>query len=200
MIERVVAAAVRVFTGAQARWEGGEPSDAQRVYFANHTSNLDFLAVWSVIPLQCREYVRPVAARDYWSANRCRRYLADRVFRALLIERRDVRKSNNPLEVMLAAVDRGESLIIFPEGGRGREGEMREFKSGIFHLSQKRSHLEFVPTYIHNANRVLPKGEILPIPILCSVTFGAAIQLDAEEGKDQFLTRARNHVQALRVE
>ena len=164
MIGKCAASAVRLLTGAKSRWIGCEPSDTQRVYFANHTSNLDFVLLWASLPSALRAKTRPVAAHDYWQSG-LRFFLANKVFRAVLIERKRVTRANNPLEPMLTALSEGCSLIIFPEGGR-QEEKPGEFKSGIFHLARAQPQLEFVPVYIENLNRVLPKGEVLPIPIL----------------------------------
>lgn len=197
MLNQIIPPLIRLFTGTQARWRGCDPAPTQRVYFANHTSNLDFLALWSVIPDDYRSHTRPVAAHDYWTSNQVRRFLADRVFRALLIERRKVTKSNNPMSAMLEAIYRGESLIIFPEGGRSATDTMMPFKSGIYHLARQRPDIEFIPVYIQNLNRVLPKGEILPLPLICSVTFGTPMKIGTDEDKDAFLGRARNSIEEM---
>jgi hypothetical protein len=55
-----------------------------------------------------------------------------------------------------------------------------------------------VPAWIDNIQRVLPKGEVVPVPILCSVTFGAPIRLEEGEDRRHFLDRARDAVIALR--
>jgi 1-acyl-sn-glycerol-3-phosphate acyltransferase len=190
--------AVRLFTGVQARWRGAQPLERQRIYFANHTSNLDFLVLWSVLPRHLRCKTRPIAAHDYWTAGPIRRWLAEHVFRGVLIERKAVTRANNPLNLMIQALQEGSSLIIFPEGGRATEGVMKPFKSGIYHLSKALRGLELVPVYIDNASRVLPKGESLPIPIVCSVTFGSPLRLEEGETKEVFLIRARAAVEACR--
>jgi 1-acyl-sn-glycerol-3-phosphate acyltransferase len=166
------------------------------VYFANHTSNLDFVLLWAALPARLREKTRPVAAHDYWTSGRLRLLLADNVFNAVLIERKQVTRANNPLAPMLAALEAGSSLIIFPEGTRA-VGQPGEFKSGIYHLAKARPQLEFIPVYIENLNRVLPKGEVLPIPILCSVRFGAPMFLADGDDKSTFITRARTAMEQL---
>ena len=85
-------------------------------------------------------------------------------------------------------------MIIFPEGTRSSNPEPQRFKSGLFHLANDRPTVEFVPVYLENLNRILPKGEILPVPLLGSVTIGAPIRLEAEETKEGFLERARQAV------
>ena len=181
----------RALCGARARWQGCEPAGRQRIYFANHTSHLDAVVLWATLPLIFRARTRPVAARDYWTASRIRLWLAEKVFHALLIERRKVTTHENPLRDMLAALDAGDSLILFPEGTRSSELEPQTFKSGLFHLVKQRPQVEFVPVYLENLNRILPKGEMLPVPLLGSVTIGAPVRLEQGETKESFLERAR---------
>ena len=197
MIARIIASLARLLTGARAHWHGCAPEAKVRVYFANHTSNLDFVLLWAALPTELRRTTRGIAARDYWSKG-IRAYLAKHVFRAVLIERKQVTKANNPLLPMLATLEGGESLIIFPEGTRNPDGEVNDFRPGLFHLAKARPDVEFVPVFIDNLNRVLPKGEFLPVPILCSVRFGAPLALIEGEPKPQFLTRARDAMLALR--
>jgi len=194
-----VAFLVRLLTGLQARWLDIEPVDRQRIYFANHSSTLDAAALWAALPENLRTKTRPVAARDYWTTSALRRWLAHRIFRALLIERKKVTAENNPLSDMLAALDAGESLIIFPEGGRFSGPEPQRFKGGLYHLAKDRPAVELVPVYLENLNRILPKGEFLAVPLMGSLTLGAPLRLEPGETKQAFLERAREAVWNLRL-
>ena len=194
MIAASLAFLFRLLTGATPRWHGCAPELRRRLYFANHTSNLDFVLLWTALPRPIRRLTRPVAAHDYWTAGPLRQWLATRVFRAVLIARKNVTRENNPLEPMLAALREGDSLIIFPEGGRHPGGEVTPFKGGLFHLARALPELELIPVYIENLNRVLPKGEVLPVPILCSVHFGCPVRLESGETKPEFLVRARQAI------
>jgi len=187
----LVAFLVRLLCGARARWQRSEPNGRQRIYFANHTSHLDAVVLWATLPQSSRAKTRPVAARDYWAASRFRLWMAERVFRALLTERRKVTAQENPLRDMVEALDGCYSLILFPEGTRSSNPEPQNFKSGLFHLAKHRPEVEFVPVYLENLNRILPKGELLPVPLLGSVTVGSCIRLEEGETKDSFLERAR---------
>jgi hypothetical protein len=161
------------------------------VYFANHSSHVDFVLLWSVLPPALRRRTRPVAAKDYWARGALRRFLIHRVFRGLLIERSGFHRDENPLAIMLEALDAGDSLILFPEGTRGRDGEIQHFKPGLFRLAEARPGVELAPAFIDNAYRVMPKGAALPIPLLCSIAFGRPVRLEAGESKSGFLERSR---------
>lgn len=188
----------KLISGANARWAGCAPEPRQRIYFANHTSNLDALVLWALLPAAVRVLTRPVAARDYWS-NGFRRYLADKVFHAILIERKRPTAHDNPIEQILEAMGDQRSIIIFPEGGRFSGPEPMPFKSGLYHLAQKRPDVELVPVLMDNLNRILPKGEVLPVPLIGHVTFGTPMKLLPGETKPAFLERARAEVLRLRA-
>jgi 1-acyl-sn-glycerol-3-phosphate acyltransferase len=198
MTSTLVVGAAKFIAGAGVRWLGCAPELKQRIYFANHTSNLDALIVWTSLPKPIRDNTRPVAAQDYWTAGRMRHWIAAKIFNAVLIERKKVTANNNPLDLLIEALDRNFSLIIFPEGGRHDGPEAGPFKSGIYHLGKKRPDVELVPVYIDNANRILPKGEVLPVPLLSSVSFGAPLRVNLLEPKTDFLERARAAVNNLR--
>lgn len=199
MMECLLIALVRIFCGTRARWMGEMISAKQRIYFANHTSNLDALVLWASLPGELRKLARPIAARDYWNKGPLRRYLAEKILRAVLIERRKVTVSDNPLEAMLKALDEGCSLIIFPEGGRFPGPEPGPFKSGLYHLAKQRPAAELMPVYLENLNRILPKGETLPVPMLASLTVGTPLTIRENETKVEFLERARLAVWNLRL-
>jgi len=198
MIRSLIAGSIRVFSGSVARWQGCAPEPLQRVYFANHTSNLDGPVLWASLPPHMRVLTRMIGAKDYWSVGRVRPFLAHRVFNAVLIERKKPTPECNPLDDMINALGERHSLIIFPEGGRHNAPEPQPFKPGLFHLAKKRPDVDLVPVWMENLNRILPKGEILPVPMLGSVTFGEPIRLNEGETKLDFLLRARAAVMSLR--
>ena len=203
--DRMVATAIvglaRLLSGSSVRWVGCMPSSRQRVYYANHSSHLDAVILWAALPQDSRATVRPVAAADYWERSSLRRYLATHVFNAVLIARPgrggasgQVRAGARAIAAMLEGLGDRYSLIIFPEGTRGTGGDIQPFRAGLYHLAKRRPDVEFIPVYMENLNRILPKGEFLPVPFLGSVSFGGAIQLAEDESRDDFLLRAREAV------
>ncbi len=200
MIATVVAYAAKVVAGCSAEWLE-EPDTKQRIYVANHTSHLDFVVLWASLPPRVRALTVPVAAKDYWSKG-WRRYMAEKVFHAVLIDRvggdgsaRELGKE--AVDHMKSAMGDTRSLILFPEGTRGTGESLGEFKSGLYYLCRERPDLEILPVYLTNLNRILPKGEAMPLPLLSSARFGRPLKLEPAEDKEHFLARVREAVAAL---
>lgn len=184
----------RLLMGAQSRWLGCLPEQRQRIYAANHTSHLDFLLIWTALPPDLRERTRPVAAADYWERGMVRRYLAKHVFKAVLVNRKGGPRGPTTPDPMLEALQSGASLILFPEGTRGAGETLAPFKAGVFHLAKACREVQVVPVWIDNPRRMMPKGSLFIVPMLCSATFGAPVEMAPEEPKEQFLGRLRQSV------
>ncbi|RZT31824.1 lysophospholipid acyltransferase family protein [Cupriavidus agavae] len=197
IVARLIIGFAQLLTGMQARWNGCLPMARQRVYFANHSSHGDFVLIWGSLPPDLRPQTRPVAGADYWLKSPLRRFIGRDVFNALLIDRTGTGAgaAADPVAQMAQVLADGASLIIFPEGTRNTtEERLLPFKSGIYHLARScpaEAGVEFVPVWIDNLNRVMPKGEVVPVPLLCTVTFGTPLTLAAGEPKEDFLARAR---------
>jgi len=195
----------RLITGAQGHWKGCPPMAEQRIYFANHQSHLDWVLIWAALPRDLRASTRPIAARDYWTSSRFKQWLTTEVFHAVYVSRTRAQGASgaggddaDPLEPLVEALRHGDSLVIFPEGTRSNKAEPQAFKSGLYHLAEQFPGVRLIPAWIDNVQRVMPKGEVVPVPILCTVTFGAPLSLAAGEDRRAFLDRARAAVLALR--
>lgn len=188
----------RAITAVRAIWSGEGLPPRRCVYFANHSSHGDFILVWAVLPPRIRAETRPVAGAEYWLKSKLSTFIGRDVFNSVLIQRDRENRTQDPIAQMADAIDSGSSLIVFPEGTRNQTEEpLLPFKSGIFHLAEARPDIDFVPVWINNLNRVMPKGEIVPIPLICTVTFGSPMRLESGEAKEDFLERLRAAMLAL---
>lgn len=198
MIATALASACWLVSGATVDWRCDPGASVQRIYFGNHSSHLDFIVIWAALPPRLRRRARPVAGRDYWARGAVRHYLARQVFRAVLIERGPsgsadkVERAHAAVQQMVREMADRDSLIVFPEGTRSMNGEIGTFKSGLYHLSRARPDVELIPVLLENLSRILPKGEVLPVPMLSRVTFGPPLPASAGESKPDFLARARS--------
>jgi 1-acyl-sn-glycerol-3-phosphate acyltransferase len=189
----------RLITGAQARWLGCAPVPVQRIYFGNHNSHADFALIWASLPPRLRRMTRPVAGADYWEASPLRRYVIHKLLRGVVIARSRDGRAPDPVAQMAEALAGGDSLILFPEGTRNSGDELLlPIKTGIYHLAARCPQIELVPVWMENLGRLLPKGEIVPVPLICSIAFGAPLRLGDGEAKDDFLNRIRDALLATR--
>jgi len=202
----IIAGAARLISGVQVRWVDSQPDPGQAIYLTNHSSHLDFVVLWSSLPPPIRALTRPVAAQDYWDHG-FRRALAVNVFNAVLVARHGSQShevdetAHDPrlaIQHMLEAMGSEHSLILFPEGTRGTGEQVAAFKSGLYYLCDEKPGLRLVPAYLNNLNRILPKGEFLPVPFISKLTFGPSFTLAEGEPKAAFLSRAREAVCRLR--
>ncbi len=181
----------RLITGTQGHWKGCPPTAEQRIYFANHQSHFDWVLIWAALPRELRAQTRPIAARDYWTSSPLKKWLTSEVFNAIYVSRTRSSPDEDPLEPLVEALSNGDSLVIFPEGTRSNKGDPQAFKAGLYHLAEQFPDVRLIPTWIDNVQRVMPKGEVVPVPILCTVTFGEPMQIEPGEDKRAFLERAR---------
>jgi 1-acyl-sn-glycerol-3-phosphate acyltransferase len=191
MTRGILAWCVRILTGVRLVRELPCPP-GPHIYYANHSSHLDFVVIWAALPAALRERTRPVAAADYWERGPLRSWLAKRVFHAVLIPRGQVRREDDPIGRMTAALDEGSDLILFPEGTRSADGSVAEFRSGLHVLAHRYPQAALVPVYLENLNRILPKGEFLVVPLMGNAIFGPPCDgLREGEPRREFLTRTR---------
>ena len=190
LIRRSLIVLVRILVGARSDWRGCRPDTTARVYFANHNSHFDTVAVMAALPWEVRRLTHPVAARDYWGRRPLRRFIAERLLRAVLIDRHPG-PGSEPLAPLEALLRQGRSILIFPEGTRSESDEIAPFKSGIYRLALAFPEVDLIPVYLDNLSRILPKGSWLIVPITCTARFGAPLRVEAGEPKAKFLERAR---------
>lgn len=196
LIRRLLVLLVRILVGARSDWQGCAPETRRRIYFANHSSHFDTVAVMAALPWPVRRLTHPVAARDYWGVSQLRRFIAEKCLRAVLIDRKPP-PDTDPLAPLEGLLEAHRSILIFPEGTRGVGEEIAPFRSGIYRLACRFPDVDLVPVYLDNLSRILPKGSWLIVPITCTARFGTPLRVQSGEDKDAFLARAREAVIAL---
>jgi 1-acyl-sn-glycerol-3-phosphate acyltransferase len=192
-ISNALISVLRLLIGVTARWESPPDLTRQRIYFANHTSHMDTLAIIAALPPEARLNVKPIAAADYWGKNRFLSYISQKGLNAVLIDRKPA-PGKNALEPIFDVVQAGHSIIFFPEGTRSSEALPGEFKSGLYRLAETFPDVDLVPIYLENLHRSMPKGKHVPLPIICTIRIGNPMQRIAGEDKQVFLERARNAI------
>ncbi len=168
-----------------------------KVFFANHSSHLDTVALWLSLPYELRRNTRPVAADDYWSSG-VKAKLVRALFNPILIERKKVSIGANPISQIIAARRPADNLIFFPEGTRNTGNEdLLPFKAGIWHLGKQAPDFVFIPIYLHNLSLMLPKNSFLYVPFAAHVHFGQTVPW--RESKGDFLSECRASVLELKL-
>ncbi|MBL7215083.1 MAG: 1-acyl-sn-glycerol-3-phosphate acyltransferase [Phycisphaerae bacterium] len=197
LLAKIILYLCRLVSGVQVEIRDVDLFSGTVIFYANHSSHLDAMVILSLLPEERRKKTFIVGSKKYWQANAIRRYISNSVFRTVMIDRAGESNTSGAfaaLSEMSKVLEQDCSIIIFPEGTRSSEGTISDFKRGIYHIAKKNSDIKLVPVYLENMNRIMPKGELIIIPLLGRVVFGKSITLLEGEDKEAFLARARNEL------
>lgn len=155
----------------------------QFILIANHNSHMDTMAIMSSIPSRYIHRVHPIAAADFFGGSKFKEKLMRYMVNATLIPRKraESKEDVDPIQLMSNLIEKGRSIIVYPEGSRGVPGIMTDFKKGIGYLINKHPNVDVVPVYLDGIHKTLPKGKNLILPYNCKIIFGDSIQFDSFE-------------------
>ena len=148
--------------------------EKQFIIVANHNSHLDTMSLMASVPRKLIHKIKPVAAQDHFGRTKLQKKLSDFFINSLLISRkRNIENlDNSPVKKMIAALDNGFSLILFPEGTRGEPEKKQPLKPGIGLILSQRPEIKYIPAYMTGMGKAMPKGDNLIVPTSSTLTFG----------------------------
>lgn len=186
-----------IVLGLNVRYRERLPLDGPAIVAANHNSHLDTLVLLSLFPLKLLPKLRPVAAADYFTVNPLLAWFSLNVIGILPIKR-EAKGGADPLKPCEVALDRGEILVLFPEGSRGEPEVMSRFKRGIAVLATRRPEVPVTPVFLHGLGKALPKDDPILVPFFCDVFVGDAMQ--GREDQAAFMLDLEGRMRALAAE
>lgn len=113
------------------------------------------------------------SSRRLFGKTRFQASISNFFINTLLIRRKGEKDSeHDPIRKMLEAIDAGYSLILFPEGTRGKPEQMGKIKSGIARILSLRPEVKYIPVFMTGMGRSLPKGKMILLPYKASIYYG----------------------------
>lgn len=176
-----------LWLGLNVRHRERLPLKGPAIIAANHNSHLDIIALYSLFPLLTVPRVQPAAAADYFLRNRFFAWFSLKVVGIIPVIRGGVKQGIDPLEECYRALEKGQIIIVFPEGTRGEPERISTLKAGIWYLAARFPDAPVLPVLMHGMGKSMPKGAFVPLPIFVDVFLGRPMRW--VEDKEAFLAQ-----------
>jgi 1-acyl-sn-glycerol-3-phosphate acyltransferase len=164
------------------------------VFAANHSSHADTMVLSLALPRRRRSRLVVAAAADYFFTKRRTAVFSAITVPAIPVQREKVQRKT--LDLCNRLLGEGWSVLLYPEGGRSSDGELREFKPGAAWIA-RRAGVPVVPTRLIGTYDVLPKGRSFPRRNRVEVRFGEPLVVEDGESAKEFNVRIEKAVRSL---
>lgn len=183
---------LQLILGVQFSDSNAMETEEQFILVANHNSHADTMALMASVPTKSLANTASIAAGDYFGKNKLMSFFMRFLVNAKLIDRKN--GGRDVIEQMDRSLKRGRSIIIFPEGSRGEPGVMQDFKKGVAILLQKNPSIPYIPVYLDNLDKIMPKGDPFIIPYCSNVLVGRAKRIRGGETLEEILETMRREI------
>ena len=179
----IVRPIARFMTGADVTGREHLPLKGPAIVAANHNSHMDTLLLLSIFPSRAVMRVRPAAAADYFLRDPVIGWFSRNLIGIVPVARGKAGSGEDVLAPAREALAAGDIIVVFPEGTRGDASDsMAALKSGVARLAEAFPDAPVTPVWIQGAGRVLPKGEVIPVPMNCAVLIGEPVHWQGQRG------------------
>jgi len=149
----------------------------QFVIVSNHNSHIDTMTILSSLGYDVLHRVHPVASGDYFAKNKVIGWLVKKLVNALFVYKK-TNKGKGNLAYLDQHMKEGKSLIIYPEGTRGKPDDLAKFKTGIGVLLADNPQVTVVPVFLDGAGKMMPRGDGIPLPTLAYFKMGTPFSVE----------------------
>lgn len=174
------------------------PKNGPAIIVANHNSHLDTLIIMSLFSMTKILKIFPVAAEDYFCDTKFKEWFYKTFIGILPIKRKvgKIKKEELFKEINNTLKDKN-IVIIYPEGTRGEDNHISEFKTGVAHLAAMNPDVPVIPLYINGTDKILPKIDAVLVPFIADIYVAEPVYYDKSPTKI-FTQKIQHEVEKLK--
>lgn len=137
--------------------------ESRYILASNHASYIDIPVIETILLEYRNKWARFIARKDLMNDTyfRIATFLMEKEDNRVIRVDRNKGLEQESFQEVYRALGIGHIIAIFPEGGRSRDGKIRQGKTGMVRIALK-SQVPIVPVGIHGTFDLMPKGSIMP--------------------------------------